>query len=64
MQKEGKGKNHHRVERAYGSFLGSFTLPEGADGMKVSAEYKDGVLNVHVPKSENAKPKSMELKIS
>jgi len=63
-EKEEKGKKYHRVERAYGSFMRSFTLPEAADGSKVSAEYKDGVLNVRLPKSEKAKPKSIEVKVS
>ena len=63
-EKEEKGKKYHRVERAYGSFMRSFTLPEDADGGKVNAEYKDGVLNVRLPKSEKAKPKSIEVKVS
>lgn len=63
-EKEEKGKKYHRVERSYGSFMRSFTLPEDADGNKVSAEYKDGVLKVHLPKSEKAKPKSIEVKVS
>ena len=63
-EKEDKGKKYHRVERAYGNFMRSFTVPEDADGSKVSAEYKDGVLNVHLPKSEKAKPKSIEVKVS
>ena len=63
-EKEEKGKKYHRVERAYGSFMRSFTLPEDADGSKVNAEYKDGVLNIHLPKSEKAKSKSIEVKVS
>jgi HSP20 family protein len=63
-EKEEKGKKYHRIERAYGSFMRSFTLPEDADGSKVSADYKDGVLKVHLPKSEKAKPKSIEVKVS
>ena len=63
-EQEEKGKTYHRVERAYGSFLRSFTLPDAADGSKVSAEYKDGVLNVRLPKSEKARPKSIEVKVS
>lgn len=59
-EKEEKGKSYHRVERAYGSF----TLPEDADGSKISAEHKEGVLRVHLPKSEKAKPKSIEVKVS
>ena len=62
-EKEEKGKKYHRVERAYGSFERSFTLPEDADEGKIAAEFKDGVLKVHLPKSEKAKPKSIEVKI-
>ena len=63
-EKEEKGKKYHRIERTYGSFMRRFTLPDTADGSTVSAEYKDGVLNVRLPKSENAKPKSIEVKVS
>ena len=63
FEKEEKGRKYHRMERAYGSFARSFTLPEDADGEKVAAEFKDGVLKVHLPKSEQAKPKSIEVKI-
>jgi HSP20 family protein len=51
------------VERAYGRFARSFTLPEDADGNNVAAECKDGVLKVHLPKSERAKPKTIEVTI-
>jgi HSP20 family protein len=63
-EKEETGKKYHRVERAYGSFYRSFTLPEDADGSKVAAEFKDGMLKVHLPKSEKAKPKSIEVKVA
>ncbi len=63
-EKEEKGKKYHRMERTYGSFMRSFTLPEDADGSKVAAEYKDGILKVHLPKSEKAKPKSIEVKVA
>src|SRR5213593_1956132 len=63
LEKEEKGKKYHRVERAYGRFARSFTLPEDADGNKVAAEFKDGVLKVHLPKSERAQIKSIEVKI-
>lgn len=59
-----KREKHHRIERAYGSFVRSFSLPEDADGSKVTADYKDGVLHMHLPKSEKAKPKSIEIKVS
>ncbi len=63
LEKEEKGRKYHRVERSYGRFVRSFTLPEDADGDKVAAEFKDGVLRVHLPKSEKAKPKTIEVKI-
>jgi HSP20 family protein len=63
FEKEEKGKKYHRVERAYGSFLRSFTLPEGAAADKISAEFKDGVLKVHLAKSTEAKPKSVNVKL-
>jgi HSP20 family protein len=62
-EKEEKGKKYHRVERAYGSFARSFTLPDDADAEKVAGEFKDGILKVHVPKSEKAKPKKVEVKV-
>jgi HSP20 family protein len=57
-------KEYHRIERSYGSFMRTFTLPEDADGTRVAAEYKDGVLKVHLPKSEKAKPKSIDVKVA
>lgn len=63
-EKEEKDRKFHRVERAYGSFMRSFTLPKDAEGSKITAEYKDGVLTVRLPKSEQAKPKTTEVKIS
>lgn len=64
IEKEEKDKKYHRIERAYGSFMRSFTLPEGTDGAKINAEFKDGVLTVRLPKSEKAKPKSVEVKVA
>jgi HSP20 family protein len=64
FEKEEKDKKYHRIERSYGNFLRSFTLPDAADGSKVNAEFKDGVLKVHLPKSEKAKPKAVEVKVS
>jgi HSP20 family protein len=64
QEKEEKGKKFHRIERAYGSFSRSFTLPEDADASKIAADFKNGVLTVHLPKSERAKPKSIEVHIS
>ncbi|MGZ5544900.1 MAG: Hsp20/alpha crystallin family protein [Limisphaerales bacterium] len=64
LEKEEKEKKYHRIERAYGKFLRTFTLPEGADGTKIAADFKDGVLKVHLPKSEKAKAKAIEVKVA
>lgn len=64
IEKEEKDKKYHRVERAYGRFERTFALPEGADGTKITAEFKEGVLKVHLPKAENAKPKSVTVKVA
>ncbi len=63
-EKEEKDKKHHRIERAYGSFVRSFTIPDDADAEQVSAEFKEGLLRVHLLKTERAKPKSIEVKVS
>ena len=63
QEKEEKGKKYHRVERSYGSFVRSFTLPDLVDEEKVKAEFKDGVLKLQLPKSEKAKPKAIEVKV-
>lgn len=64
FEKEEKGKRYHRVERSYGSFMRGFSLPDDADSAKVNAEFKDGLLTVHVAKSEAAKPKQIEISVS
>jgi len=64
LEKEEKGKRYHRIERAYGSFVRSFSLPDDADASKVNAEFKDGLLKVRVAKSETARPKQIEVKVS
>ena len=63
LEKEEKGKRYHRIERAYGSFTRTFSLPEDADAQQVNAEFKDGMLSVHVAKDKNARPKSIEVKV-
>ncbi len=62
-EKEEKGKKYHRVERSYGSFIRSFTLPDLVDEEGVKAEFKDGVLNLQLPKSVKAKPKAIEVTV-
>lgn len=64
FEKEEKGKKYHRVERAYGSYYRSFSVPDDADAGKVNAEFKDGLLRVRLPKGEKAKPKQIEVKIA
>jgi HSP20 family protein len=64
FEKEEKGLRYHRVERAYGSFVRSFTVPEDADATKVSAEFKNGTLRVQLAKAENAQPKTIDVKVS
>jgi HSP20 family protein len=59
---EEKGRRYHRVERAYGTFGRSFALPDDASPAKVSAEFKDGLLTVHLVKDEKAKPQQVEVK--
>ena len=63
FEKEEKGRKYHRIERAYGSFVRSFSLPEDADGSKVTADFKDGMLQVHLPKSVKATPKAIEITV-
>ena len=64
QEKEEKGKRYHKIERAYGNFARSFTVPETVDAEKVTAEFKNGVLTVRLPKSEKARPKSIEVKVT
>lgn len=63
FEKEEKNKKYHRIERSYGSFVRSFTLPESVNGEKVKAEFKDGLLTVHLPKDEKTKSKTVEVKV-
>ena len=61
---EDNRENYHRVERAYGSFARSFTLPTNVDTEKINAEFKDGVLQILLPKREEAKPRQIEVKVN
>jgi HSP20 family protein len=64
MEKEEKGRHYHRIESEYGSFLRSFTLPTGTSGEKVSAEFKDGILKIHLPKDTKAPTKTVDIKVT
>ena len=62
-EKEEKKQKFHRLERFFGTFERSFTVPEDADATKITAEFKDGVLKVHLPKTPAAKSKPVEVKV-
>jgi HSP20 family protein len=61
---EVKRESYHRVERSYGAFTRSFSLPNMVDVEKIKAEYKDGVLRVTLPKKEEAKPKQISINVT
>jgi HSP20 family protein len=63
QEKEEKEKNYHRIERSYGSFCRSFQLPTTVKTDKIKANYKDGVLSVTLPKTEEVKPKEIPISI-
>jgi HSP20 family protein len=63
MEKEEKNKRYHRVERSYGRFQRAFTLPGAVEENKVQATYKDGVLNVLLPKSTSGAALPREIKV-
>ena len=63
-KKEEKTKSCHRVERRYGSFERSVRLPAAVKGDPVKASFKDGVLNIEMPKTEESKQKSAQIKVS
>ena len=60
---EVKRDNYHRVERSYGSFSRSFTLPNVVDTANIKAEYRDGVLHMTLPKREEAKPRQIQINV-
>ena len=64
FEKEVKEQSYHRVERSYGTFTRSFSLPNSIDSEKVQAEYKDGILTLTMPKREEAKPKTIKITVS
>ena len=63
QEKEEKGKKFHRVERYYGSFTRSFTVPDNVNEKKIKASFKDGVLNLQLPKVAETKTKATEIKV-
>src|SRR5688572_2051419 len=59
-----EGMTWHRVERVYGGFSRSFTLPRTVDAEKISANYREGILEIEVPKREEAKPKQIRITVN
>ncbi|SPE26194.1 Heat shock protein Hsp20 [Acidobacteriia bacterium SbA2] len=64
FEKEVKEQNYHRVERSYGSFARSFSLPNSISTDQVKAEFKDGLLTLTMPKREEAKPKTIKIDVT
>jgi len=63
FDKELKKESYHRIERSYGSFQRSFALPVSVDQEKVTARFRDGVLEVQLPKKDQEKPKQIEVDV-
>ena len=63
LEKTDDSEQTHRIEFCYGSFARSFSLPADVDDSKINAESKDGVLTVHLPKTEIQKPKAIEVQV-
>ena len=61
FEENSTGKGYHRIERSYGRFMRSFAVPNSVDTEKVSADYKDGVLTVALPKKEAAKARQVKV---
>jgi len=62
-EEEVKEKNYYRSERSYGSFLRTLELPKDVHGDKVKASFKNGILEVRMPKTEEAKAKEIKVKV-
>ncbi len=62
-EEETTDRKYHLVERSYGAFTRSFSVPEDAAEAEVSAEFREGVLRVHLPKSEKSKPKTIDVRV-
>jgi HSP20 family protein len=56
-------RNYHRIERAYGSFTRTFSLPRSIDASRIAANYNNGILEIEIPKLEEAKPKQIQINV-
>ncbi len=61
FEKETDGRSYHRVERSYGQFVRSFSLPNNVDREKIRADFSNGLLKVELPKREDAKPRTIKI---
>lgn len=64
FEAENEGRNYHRVERSYGQFVRSFTLPNNVDREAIQASFADGLLSIELPKHEEAKPRQIKIEAS
>ena len=62
FEKDARGEQYHRIERGYGAFRRSFTLPNTVDASRIEASYQDGLLTVRLPRREESKPRQIEVK--
>jgi HSP20 family protein len=63
FEKDENAKGYHRIERSYGEFVRSFAIPSTVDTEKVSADYRNGVLSITLPKKEAAKPRQVKVEV-
>jgi len=56
-------RNYHRIERTYGTFTRAFSLPRTVDPNSINAQYRDGILEIEIPKLEEAKPKQIQINV-
>ena len=64
FEKDEKNEKTHRIESAYGAFIRSFAVPEDVLAEKIAADYKDGILAVHLPKTDIKKPATKAIKVN
>jgi HSP20 family protein len=57
-------RNYHRIERAYGTFTRTFSLPRSVDAAQIAASYRNGVLEVEIPKKEESRPKQIRINVN
>lgn len=63
-RQEAKGHKYHRIERSFGSFVRRFRMPDDADQSAAGAEFRDGMLNITLPRSAHARPQAIEVSVS